>query len=85
LIRLTARKSELQRRIVLGRTQCAALATEALRPVAWLDRLLMLGRRVAPLVALPFGLVIARRAFRQQPFVGTLLRWSPLILRLARV
>lgn len=85
LRRLAARKTALQRSVLLRRAECVALAPKALQPIAWLDRLLAVGRRVAPLVALPFGVLIARHVFPRHPFVGTLARWCPLIFRLTRV
>jgi hypothetical protein len=53
------------------------------RPFAWLDRMLALVRRTSPIVkfaAVPLGFLAARTVFPQRKILGSLARWSPLVL-----
>jgi len=87
LIRLGVHKAALRRRIGRQRTACAASAARILQPVAWLDRLLIVWRRVAPfagLAVIPFGLLLKRWATPRPRLLGTLLRWGPLAWRAVR-
>lgn len=79
LKRLGAYKTRLRERIAARRAECVAAATGAARPLAWIDRLIALGRRLAPLASLPLGLVVARVAFPRRNLVGSLLRGAPLL------
>ncbi|AOS44431.1 hypothetical protein Verru16b_01493 [Lacunisphaera limnophila] len=87
LSRLSAHKAALRGRIAGRRTLAAALATRALRPVAWLDRLRDLWRGVAPfagLAAIPLGLLLKRSPAPRPRLLGTLLRWAPVVLGAVR-
>jgi len=85
---LTARKEVLRKNIALRRTQCAQNAARVAKPLAWLDRLVDLWRRIPPLAkiaALPLGLLVVKRTFfRRQKTLGPLLRWGPLVLNTLR-
>ena len=87
LIRLTAAKAVLQRKIVARRAHCAEAAARAARPLAWLDTMLALWRRLTPLAlfaAVPLGWVVTRTVFPRMKMLGKLVRWSPLIFGAVR-
>lgn len=87
LIRLAAYKVRLQDRIASRRTVVAAAAIRAARPVAWLDRALQLWRKfapLAPLVAVPLGILGTRRLFPKLKTLGLLFRWTPLVFGAVR-
>jgi hypothetical protein len=84
LTRLAAHKAVLQRRIVLRRAESASAVTQVLRPLAWLDELLALSRRLAPLAAVPLGLLVTRVLLRRAPRLRALVQWSPIVLALVR-
>ena len=71
LIRLAAHKVALRRDITVRRTQCVEAAAALARPFAWLDRALGLAQRVAPFVAVPLGLLVARKIFPRLKVVGS--------------
>jgi hypothetical protein len=71
LTRLAAHKVTLRRDIALRRAQCAEAAAALARPFALLDRVVGLARRVAPFVAVPLGLMVARRVFPRLKVVGS--------------
>lgn len=80
---LASHKSALRRRITSRRTECNALATHALRPLAWADTLLSFWRSVSPvarLAVIPLGFLLKRSPARRPRLLGTLLRWAPLVL-----
>jgi hypothetical protein len=82
LIRLGVHKAALRRRIGRRRADCVSSATRIFRPVAWLDRLLVLWRRVSPfagLAAIPFGLLLKRSTAPRPRLFGALLRWTPVV------
>lgn len=83
LTRLAAHKTILRRRIAARRAVCADGFARIARPLALLDRLQVLWRRVAPLaraLALPLGLLLGRSALRRTGFFGRVLRWAPVVL-----
>ncbi len=83
LIRLGAHKVALRQRIDSGRVACAAAATQALRPVRWLDNVMALWKQVAA-GALPLSFVAAQLFSRRAPRLGALVRWSPVLFGLVR-
>lgn len=87
LSRLAAHQAVLRRRIAGRRAACRAAAATALQPVVWLDRLLALARRfapLAPLAAVPLGFLFKRSRAARPRLLGTLLRWAPLVLGAVR-
>jgi hypothetical protein len=87
LSRLAAHKVALRRGIALRRAQCAEAAARIAQPVEWLDRMLALMRRISPLVkfaAVPLGFLAARTVFPRRKLLGSLARWSPLVLGAVR-
>ena len=87
LTRLAAYKTALQWDIALRRTQCVEAATRLAQPVAWLDRMLAFWRRLssfAPLTGMLLGWVATRVVFPRRKILGSLLRWTPLVLGLVR-
>lgn len=88
LIRLAALKAGLRQRIGARRTECAAAAQVALRPLAWVDRARGLWRQFSPLakLALPsLGLVLWRNRPALLRRSATLLPWAPAVLSLLQV
>lgn len=86
LTRLATHKLALQREINRNRNACAKAATQVMRPVASLDRMLALWRRLAPLVplaALPLGFLLKRSLPRPRA-LSLLLRWGPQLFTLIR-
>jgi hypothetical protein len=82
LRRLAAHKASLRRDITLRRAQCVEAAALVARPLEWLDRALVLWRRVSPFVklaAVPLGLLAGRRLLPRHRLLGSLLRWGPLV------
>jgi len=60
---LALRKAALRRGIALRRVHLTAEWMRVTRPVAWVDRLVAIGRRLSPLVlvaALPLGRLVVR-------------------------
>ena len=82
LIRLGVHQAALRRRIAHRRVDCVSCASRILRPVAWLDGLLVLWRRVSPfasLAAIPFGLLLKSSVAPRPRLLGALLRWTPVV------
>lgn len=80
LIRLAAHKAALRGRICARRVECADAFAGLLRPLAWVDRALALGRKLGPfarLAAIPLTLLLKRVLFPRAKILGTLLRWGP--------
>ena len=87
LIRLTTYKVWLRRRIAHRRTECTVAATRIARPFAWLDRMLAFWRQLSPVArvaALPLGVLVTRTIFPKVKFLGSLLRWGPLVYGVVR-
>jgi len=87
LTRLAAYKTALRWDIALHRTQCVEAASRMAQPLAWLDRMLALWRRLSsfgPLAAVLLGWVVTRTVFRRRKILGSLLRWAPLVFGLVR-
>ncbi len=75
LTRLAARKSWLRRDIALRRVQLAETAAQVSWPLAWLDRMLAVGRRLSPLAllaALPLGCLVTRTVLASMRIFGPL-------------
>lgn len=82
LTRLAAHKAALRRRIAARRADCAEALQRVAQPLAVLDRIRDLWRRVAPLarmLALPVGLLFARSVPSRTGFFGRVLRWTPIV------
>jgi hypothetical protein len=87
LTRLALHKAILRRRITRHRAECVRAATGVLQPLAWLDRLLVLWRRLSPLVRfaiVPLGLLLRRTLPPRRSLLDALLRWGPLAFALFR-
>jgi hypothetical protein len=88
LIRLSAHKAALRRRIARHRRACVTAATRVAQPLAWVDRLRVFWRRFAPyaplLAAVPLGLLRKRALAAPPRLLGTLLRWGPVVLGAVR-
>ncbi len=87
LIRLAARKADLQREIGLRRARCAVAMARVAQPVGWLDWTLDFYRRHSPLAqfaAVVLGLFVKRAGSRRVRVGGLLLRWGPLALAAVR-
>lgn len=87
LIRLAIYKAGLRVRIADRRAACAAAASRAVQPLAWLDRAVALWRKFAPfapLAALPLGFMGARKLVPKLKTIGLLLRWAPVIFGAVR-
>ncbi len=87
LTRLGLHKASLRKRIARRRTEWAGYVDGVLQPVEYLDRLLALGRRIAPLAKLalvPLGWLLLRGAAPRRGLVSNLLRWGPFAFGLLR-
>jgi hypothetical protein len=85
---LTARKAALQRNIQMRGEQCAAGGTVVVRPRAWLDRVLVSWRQLAPLaqrLAAPPGTLAARVPLPRRKSMRSFVRWSPIAVRAMKV
>lgn len=85
LKRLALRKTALQTAIGSRRAQCLATAGDVLRPVKWVDRLLVVWDRISPLVkisALPLGFILQRTSSRALAPLRSLTRWIPVFATL---
>jgi hypothetical protein len=88
LSRLAAHKVALRQNIADHRAQCAAAAARATQPLAWVDRMLALWRRLSPLAeftAVPLSLLVQRAVSPRLKILRTLVRWSPLVFGVVRV
>lgn len=80
LNRLAAHKAVLRRRIGLRREECAVGFAGAMRPLEWLDRAVVLWRKITPfaqLATIPLTLIFKRTFFPRVKILGTLLHWGP--------
>ena len=88
LTRLAAYKTALQWDIALRRTQCAEAAARVAQPLAWLDRMLALWRRLSPFVRfLPVllgGFFATRTVFTRLRFLRAFAYWSMLVFGAVR-
>ena len=87
LSRLAAVKAALRHDIARHRRQCVTAATRVVQPLAWVDQLLALWRRLSPfasLAAIPLGFLLKRSAAPRPRMLGTLLRWAPVVLGAVR-
>jgi hypothetical protein len=87
LIRLDSHKTAIRLRIARRRHACAAAAARVLAPLVWTDRLLELARNLSPLAALaavPLGFLFKRAAAPRASWLGTILRWGPVVFGAVR-
>ena len=87
LARLAACKVAMRRRIARRRMQWVEHGTVVARPFVWLDRMQEAVRRLSPWIkfgAVPLGFLLRRSLFPRLKFLGPILRWSPLIVPVAR-
>ncbi len=87
LIRLAAHKARRRRDISLRRAECASAAAQIARPLAWLDQAMALWRKISPvakLAAIPLAIVTGRKLLPRVKILGTLLRWAPAVIGIAR-
>lgn len=84
LTALAWHKTRLQQRIALRREQCADAAAGIVRPLEWLDRALAFWRQLAPLAAVPLGLLAGRTLFPRRRLLGALVRWGPAVFGAVR-
>jgi hypothetical protein len=80
-------KTALRQRIARHRLQTAQAVTRVTQPLAWLDRTVAQWRKLSPfaaLAAVPLGFLLKRRAAPRLHLLGTLLRWSPLLVGAVR-
>jgi hypothetical protein len=87
LTRLAADKAVLRRNITLRRLDCVRAATRVTKPLAWLDRMLVIWRQLPPFAtfaAVPLGLFVTRTFFPHRKVLGSLVRWAPLVFGAVR-
>lgn len=85
LRRLALHKAALCRNLAVERTSCAEALTRVLQPLAWLDRMLLLWRRLSPLLrCVPLGLLVMRATLPRWKILRSLVAWSPLAFDVAR-
>ncbi len=80
-------KTALRRRIAARRVECAVAAEGAMRPLLWLDRAVVLWRKIRPfarLATIPLALLLKRTLLPRVGFFTTLLRWTPAIFSAGR-
>ena len=83
LIRLSVHKAALRHRIARRRAACLAAAAGVAQPLARLDQMRALWHRFTPwlaLAAVPLGFALKRAARPRPRLLGTLLRWSPVVI-----
>ena len=84
---LAAHKLVLRHRIARRRIHCVAVASQVVRPFAWLDRAVDLWRRLSPvmkLAAVPLGLLVTRAITPRFKVLTSLARWGPLAFAAVR-
>lgn len=84
---LAARKARLRHSIHRRRGECVRAASRVAQPLAWLDRVRGFCRRyaaLAPLVAVPIGLLARRTVWPRLKFAGALIKWAPLLIDAVR-
>jgi hypothetical protein len=85
LIRLSERKAALRRSIARRRIECATLATEAARPLAWLDRAYRLWQKLSPFIAglaTSVGSGSGSRSFSRVKMLFAVARMAPSLFRM---
>ena len=87
---LLRRKALLRAKISIGRLECAALATEAVRPIDWIDRFLVQWKKIAPIAkfaAVPLGLLLQRRLLsgKKLKILSRVARVLPWLLGAAKI
>ena len=87
LTRLAAHKAVLRERIGAHREACAAGLAGVMRPLAWLDRAVVLWRKISPFArfaTIPLILILKRTFLPRARILGTLLRWGPAVFGAVR-
>ena len=87
LKRLAEVKSVVRRRIARRRNETSAQMERVTRPVQWVDRAYGYWQKAGPLARLavaPLTAWLASKLFGRRKAAGSLLRWGPTILSLAR-
>lgn len=87
LIRLDVHKAAIRRRIARRRHECASAAGRVLQPLVLVDRLAGFAHRLSPfaaLAAVPLGFLFRRAAAPRRSWLGTLLRWGPVVFGVVR-
>src|SRR5690349_3514091 len=77
LTALAWHKARLAQRIALRRDECAGAARRLGQPLAWLDRTLIFWRQLAPVAAVPLGLLLGRALFPRRGILRAFARWGP--------
>lgn len=88
LTRLARHKAILRERISLRREEFAFAAAAAIRPLAWLDRVVALWRQIRPfakVAAIPLALLAKKVFFPRFRIFTSLFRWGPAIFGAARL
>lgn len=87
LSRLADTREALCLRIARNRQRCTAAMTEVAAPLAWIDRMLAMWRKISTpvlLAALPLGFLLKRVVSPKRRILGTLMRWGPLLFGVVR-
>lgn len=87
LSRLAEKRVLLQLDIALRRSECVRAAARVARPLEWLDRAVAFWRRISPLARMaivPLALLAGRRLLPSRGFMGSVLRWGPLVASAVR-
>ena len=88
LIRFAAHKATLRCEIAIRRVECAEALTRIVRPLRWLDRMLVFWRQLPPLLrfaAVPVALLVKKSSgFPRLNILRRLVRWSPLVFGIVR-
>lgn len=88
LSRLARHKALVCQRISRRRDELAAAATEAMRPLTWLDRAVALWQQIKPLAkiaAIPLAMLAKKVFFPRFRIFSSLLRWGPAIFGAVRM
>jgi hypothetical protein len=85
LTALALRKVAVRQRIAVARWDCVSAASEAARPIVWIDRAVAQWRKISPfakIAAVPLGILFGRRLMPgKSGLFGRLLRWAPVVLK----
>jgi len=80
LIDLALRKAELRREIAHHRADCVVAAGRVLKPLEWLDKVVVFFRKVSPLAwlaAVPLALAFKKKVAPRLNLWGLMLRLGP--------
>jgi hypothetical protein len=84
LTRLAVYKATLRRDIAFHRSQLAEAADQVTQALELMDRILALLRRLAALGIVPLGFLVSSAIFPRVKVLGSLARWSPLVIGAVR-